>query len=45
MKIRLRHKGKTVSLELNNDTSLNMLKLQAQDCFHIMLVVGWLLVL
>jgi len=38
MKLRLRHKGRTVPLELNSETTLNILKLQAQDCFHIMSV-------
>ena len=38
MKLRLRHNEKTVPLELNNETTLNMLKLQAQDCFNIMFV-------
>ena len=38
MKLRLRHRGKTVPLELDSDTTLNILKLQARDCFNTVLV-------
>ena len=48
MKLRLRYKRKTLPFESTNETSLKMLKLQAQDCFNIVLVsrcypcAGWL---
>jgi len=42
MKIRLRHKGRTVPIELDSDTALNVLKLQAQECFNIVSVMYFL---
>ena len=38
MKLRLRHKERTMPIEINNETTLKMLKLQAQNCYNVMLV-------